>query len=127
MAAGEIPLFLGTYYHTVMNLKAKGTENLEVLLLEPVPVRLLSVYGIVTGAKNPSAATLFLEYLSGPEAQKMLDDIEPLKSSIYSQHSKLEQLVRGRKTSVIDWEYLDKMQSYMAQISEAYGFPTVTK
>jgi iron(III) transport system substrate-binding protein len=127
MAAGEIPLFLGTYYHTVMNLKAKGTENLEVLLLEPVPVRLLSVYGIVKGSKNLNAATLFLEYLSGPEAQKMLDDIEPLKSSIYSQHSKLEQLVRGRKTSVIDWEYLDKMQSYMAQISEAYGFPTVTK
>ena len=127
MAAGEFPLFLGTYYHTVMNQRSKGIQNIEFLLLEPVPVRLLSVYGIVKGSRSPHAAMLFFEYLSGPEAQKMLDDIEPLKSSIYSQHSKLEQLVRGRKTSVIDWEYLDKMQSYMAQISEAYGFPTVTK
>jgi len=127
MAAGEFPLFLGTYYHTVMNQRSKGMQDMEVLLLEPVPVRLLSVYGIVKGSRSPHAAMLFFEYLSGPEAQKILDNIEPLKSSIYSEHSKLEQLVRGRKTSVIDWEYLDKMQSYMAQISEAYGFPTVTK
>jgi iron(III) transport system substrate-binding protein len=127
MAAGEFPLFLGTYYHTVMNQRSKGMQNIEVLLLEPVPVRLLSVYGIIKGSRSPHAAMLFFEYLCGPDAQKILDDIEPLKSSIYSEHSKLEQFVRGRKTSVIDWEYLDKIQSYMAQISEAYGFPTVTK
>jgi iron(III) transport system substrate-binding protein len=127
LATGEFPLFLGTYYHTVMNQRAKGMQNLEVLLLEPVPVRLLSVYGLVKGSRSPHAAMLFFEYLSGREAQKILDDVEPLKSSIYSPHSKLEQLVRGRKTSVMDWEHIDKMQSYMAQISEAYGFPTVTK
>jgi hypothetical protein len=127
LATGEIPLFLGTYYHTVMNLRAKGMQNLEVLLLEPVPVRLLSVYGLVKGSRNPHAAMLFFEYLSGPEAQNILDEIEPLKSSIYSPHSKLQQLVRGKKVSVMDWEHIDKMGSYMKDISEAYGFPTVTK
>jgi ABC-type Fe3+ transport system substrate-binding protein len=127
LEAGEFPLFLGTYYHTVMNLRAKGMQNLAVVSLEPVPVRLLSVYGLVKGSSSPHAAMLFFEYLSGPEAQNILDEIEPLKSSIYSPHSKLQQLVRGKKVSVMDWEHIDKMGSYMKDISEAYGFPTVTK
>jgi iron(III) transport system substrate-binding protein len=127
MASGDFPLFMGTYYHSVIRLQTKGGEVLEALPLQPIPVRLLAVHGIVKGAKHPCAALLFLEYVSSAEAQKLLDELEPLKSSIYSPGAKLEQLVRGKKVSVVDWDHIEKMGTYMKQISQAYGFPVAAK
>jgi iron(III) transport system substrate-binding protein len=127
MASGDFPLFMGTYYHSVIRMQKKGADMLEPLPLQPVPVRLLAAHAIVKGSKHPHAALLFLEYIASPEAQKLLDELEPLKSSIYSPGAKLEQLVRGKKVSVVDWDHIDKMGTYMKQISEAYGFPIGTK
>ncbi|MGH7829574.1 MAG: ABC transporter substrate-binding protein, partial [Candidatus Binatia bacterium] len=123
LAAGEYPLFLGTYYHAAMRLKRRGAADLEVILLEPVPVRITETYGVVKGARHSRAALLFLEYATGSEGQRILDDVEPLKSSIFSPDSKLEQLVRGRKTSVIDWDHVEKQGDYMEQVFKAYGMP----
>jgi len=123
LAAGEYALHAATNYQSVMRLKAKGAADLETALLEPIPIRLDQVHGIVKGAKHPYAALLFLEYLGGPEAQKILDDIEPLQASIYFSGSKLEQLIRGKKTSVLDWDHYQKMGSYMEEIFAAFGFP----
>ena len=127
MAAGDFPLFMGTYYHSVVRMQKKGAEVLEPLPLQPIPVRLLAAHAVVKGAKHPHAALLFLEYISSAEVQKLLDEFEPLKSSIYSPGAKLEQLVRGKKVSVVDWDHIEKMGSYMKQISEAYGFPVGIK
>lgn len=127
MASGDFPLFMGTYYHSVVRLQTKGGEVLEALPLQPIPVRLLAVHGVVKGAKHPHAAVLFLEYVSSPEAQKLLDEFEPLKSSIYSPGSRLQQLVQGKRISVVDWDHIEKMGNYMKQISVAYGFPVAVK
>lgn len=127
IAAGEYPLFLGAYYHSVMRQKRREAQDLEVIVLEPIPVRLTETYGIAKGAKRSHAALLFLEYVMGAEGQKILDDIEPLKSSIYSPGSKLEQLVRGRKTSVINWEHIESQGEYIEQIFTAFGMPRVEK
>ena len=61
------------------------------------------------------------------EAQKLLDEFEPLKASIYSPGSRSQQLVHGKKVSVVDWDHIEKMGNYMKQISEAYGFPIAVK
>ena len=123
LAAGEYALHSATNYQAVMRLKKKGAPDLEVALVEPIPVRIFLTEGVVKGTRHPYAALLFLEYLGGPEAQKILDDVEPFESSIYFPGSKLEQLIRGKRTSVIDWEHHQKIGSYMKQISEAFGFP----
>ncbi|HWP60348.1 MAG TPA: extracellular solute-binding protein [Candidatus Acidoferrales bacterium] len=121
--AGEYALHSAAYYHTVIRLKQKGAENLEVVLPEPVPVRLNQPYGIVKGAKNRNAAMLFLEYICGAEGQRIIDDIEPQKSSIYFPGAKIAQLLRGKKLSVADWEHFDKMGSYTEEIFRAFGMP----
>lgn len=127
MAAGEYRLFLGVYYHGVMRARKKGAHDLEVAMVEPVPVRLTETHAIVKGAPRPNSAMLFLEYVAGAEGQKILWDIEPFKSSIYSPGSKTEELVRGKKTSILDWEHITKQHKYMEKIIAAYGFPREEK
>ena len=123
MAAGEYRLFIGTYYHGVMRMKKRGAQDLEVLILEPAPVRLTELHMIVKGARRPNSAMLFLEYVAGAEGQKIMWDVEPFKSSIYSPGSKTEELARGKKTSVGEWEHVMKQNDYMDKLAAAYGFP----
>ncbi len=125
MAAGEFSLALSSYHSVVMQ-KRRGGADLEVAFLEPIPARLSDIHGILKDARHPYAAMLFLEYAAGAEGQKILDETE-VKSSIYSPGTKLEQLVRGKKISVIDWSHLDKQASYEEAIVAAYGFPKATK
>jgi len=120
---GEYALHSSAYYHTVIRLKQKGAENLEVILPEPVPVRLNQPYGMVKGAKNRHAAMLFLEYICSAEGQRIIDEIEPQKSSIYFPGAKVEQLLRGKKLSVAGWDEFDKMGSYTEEIFQAFGMP----
>jgi ABC-type Fe3+ transport system substrate-binding protein len=127
MAVGEYRLFFGVYYHGVMRQKKKGSQDLEVVVLEPVPVRLTETHAIVKGARRPYSALLFFEYASGDEGQKILWEVEPFKSSIYSPGSKTEELVRGKKTSVMDWDHNAKQPGYMQKIGAAYGFPREEK
>ena len=127
MAAGEYRLFIGTYYHGVMRMKKRGAQDLEVLILEPAPVRLTELHMIVKGARRPNSAMLFLEYVAGAEGQKIMWDVEPFKSSIYSPGSKTEELARGKKTSVGEWEHVMKQNDYMEKLTAAYGFPREEK
>jgi ABC-type Fe3+ transport system substrate-binding protein len=127
MAAGEYRLFFGTYYHGVLRMKKRGAQDLEVLLLEPVPVRLTEIHTIVKGTRRPNAAMLFLEYAAGAEGQKIMWDVEPFKSSIYSPGSKTEELARGKKISLGDWEHGMKQPLYMEKLTAAFGFPREEK
>jgi ABC-type Fe3+ transport system substrate-binding protein len=127
MAAGEYRLFFGTYYHGIMRMKKKGAQDLEALIVEPVPVRPTETHAILKGTRRPAAAMLFMEYAASPEGQKILWEVEPFKSSIYSPGSKTEELVRGKKTSVADWDHIAKQQLYMEKITAAYGFPREEK
>ena len=127
MAAGEYRLFIGTYYHGIMRMKKKGAQDLEALIVEPVPVRPTETHAILKGARRPAAAMLFLEYAASAEGQKILWEIEPFKSSIYVAGSKTEELVRGKKTSVADWDHIVKQNVYMEKITAAYGFPREEK
>jgi len=127
MSAGEYRLFFGTYYHGVMRMKKRGAQDLEVLLIEPVPVRLTETHTIVKGTRRPNAAMLFLEYVASPEGQRIMWDVEPFKSSIYSPGSKTEELARGKKISLGDWDHGMKQQVYMEKLTAAFGFPREDK
>jgi len=122
MASGEHALHQLLYWHNVAEFKTKA-KNIDYVLIDPVPVRLTEPYGIAKGSQHPYSAMLFLEFLSSAEGQKIIDDIEPLKSSMFFPGAKVEQAIRGRKVSLIDWKQLDEVAGIMQEIIAAYGFP----
>jgi hypothetical protein len=64
-----------------------------------------------------------MEFMAGPEGQKLIDEHEPLTASVYSKGSATEQAVRGKKLSVVSWEDNARMEQWIGKLVEAYGFP----
>ena len=124
MAAGEYPLFAGVNYHSTMRaMKKNPMGNLQMKLVEPVPVRVSATEGIINNARNPYTALLWLEFEGSPEGQEVIDKHEPLKSSLYSRGSSVENLISGKKLSVLDWDHFANSPEWMGKIVEAFGFP----
>jgi iron(III) transport system substrate-binding protein len=125
LAAGEIPLYLfGANYASVIRAQRKDTlAVIQYTVLEPVPLRIGVEQAILATSRNPHAALLWIEFMAGPEGQKLIDEHEPLTASVYSKGSATEQAVRGKKLSVVSWENNEKMEQWIAKLVEAYGFP----
>ena len=124
VVSGETPLFLGPTYSIVRRHQNKDPlGTIQFTILEPVPVRSSGEQGILASAKNPFAALLWLEFMAGAEAQKLLDQHEPMVASLYTKGSAVEQELRGKKLSVISWENNLKMDEWLAKLVEASGFP----
>jgi ABC-type Fe3+ transport system substrate-binding protein len=125
LAAGEIPLYLfGANYGSVTRAQRKDPLGIvQFITLEPVPVRIGVEQAILETSQNRHAALLWLEFLAGEEAQKLLDQYEPLTASVYSRGSAAEQALRGKKLSVVSWENNENMEQWIAKLVEAYGFP----
>lgn len=77
----------------------------------------------MAGAKRFNAALLWLEWMASPEAQKLIDEHEPLASSIYVRGGTVERETRGKRISEVSWELLQNMGDMEAKVFEAYGFP----
>lgn len=122
MAAGEYAIHSMMYYHSIKNTQRKGPD-LEVAFVDPIPLRITGFLAPMKASKNLHAALLFLEYVAGPEGQKLLDELEPVKSSFYAPNSETARVIRGKNVSIADWEWIDKIDSYMEQIIKAFGFP----
>jgi len=122
MVSGEYSLNQLTNYHACVRAQQRDPRKVLVCkLIEPIPVRLSVEQAIIKNAPRPYGAILFLEFLASPEAQKILDDIEPLKSSVYAPDSELEKVTRGKKVAVMDtYEHSDR---WVKMTVEAFGFP----
>jgi ABC-type Fe3+ transport system substrate-binding protein len=128
IAAGEYQLHSGINYHSTMRAMEKDkTGCLALKIIEPVPVRLSEAQMIVDTAKHPHAGLLWLEFLTGPEAQAIIDKYEPLKSSIYAPGSAVEKVIRGKKIWLKDWKDYDKGPDWMGMAVKAFGFPKAGK
>jgi hypothetical protein len=128
IATGEHTLHSGTNYHSAVRAAQKDRSGcLQPKVIEPIPMRLQEPEMIVDKAQNIYAGLLWLEFLASPAAQKILDDHEPLKSSIYAPGSALEKLARGRKVWLADWKSYPHSPRWMAMAVEAFGFPKVDK
>ena len=127
LAAGEIPLYLfGANYASVLRAQRKDTLGvIQYTVLEPVPLRISVEQAILATSRNPHAALLWMEFMAGPEGQKLIDEHEPLTASVYSKGSATEQAVLGKKLSVVSWEDNARMEQWIGKLVEAYGFPKV--
>ncbi|MGH7848613.1 MAG: ABC transporter substrate-binding protein [Candidatus Binatia bacterium] len=124
MIAGEIPLFIGPNFHTVKRAQSKDRAGrLQYVVLEPVPLRLAGQVGIQAGVQHPHAALLWLEWMASPEAQRLIDEHEPLASSVYVRGGFVERELVGKELSLLGWEDRAKAGDWEKKIFEAYGFP----
>jgi iron(III) transport system substrate-binding protein len=124
IAAGEFALHQLTNYHSCMRVRKKDPQKLLVCkVIEPIPVRPLIAQAVVNNAPHPHSALLFLEFLASPEAQRIMDENEPHRSSMYVPGSELEKIVRGKKVAVVDTENIHLVSKWMKMIVGAFGFP----
>jgi iron(III) transport system substrate-binding protein len=125
---GEFPLFLGPNFGAAKRAQARDPKKvLGIKILEPVPLRLHEGYGVLQTAKNPYAGLLWLEFEATPEGQKIMDKYWPFGASVFSPGSAQEELTRGKKLSVVDWDQYKQLDNYLQKIVAAYGFPQVQK
>jgi iron(III) transport system substrate-binding protein len=128
LAAGEYAIFAAVNYHSTMGVARKDpTGNLQVKVVEPVPVRLSATEGVLKSAPHPHAGLLWLEFQASPEGQKVIDEYEPVKSSVYSPGSAVEKLVRGKKLATLDWKDYAESGDLVEKIVAAFGFPKPDK
>ena len=124
IVGGEVPLFLGANYTAVSRAQRKDPMGrLRYAVPEPVPVRFALPEAIMSGSKRSNAALLWLEWMASAEAQKLIDEHEPLASSIYVQGGSVERETRGKRISEVTWEYVHSMGDMEAKVFESYGFP----
>jgi iron(III) transport system substrate-binding protein len=105
--AGEQGLLHLAYYHSCMrSAKKDPTGSLVCRVIEPVPARLQEFAALASNGPHPDAGLLWIEFQSSPEGQAIIDEFEPLNSSIYASDSALAKITRGKKLSVNNWETL---------------------
>jgi iron(III) transport system substrate-binding protein len=124
IVAGEVPIMIGPNFTAVKRAQSKDRLGvLKYVSLQPVPVRLVVEEGIHAASQHPHAALLWLEWMTSPEAQKLADEYEPLASSVHVLGGAVEQELKGKKLSVVSWEYHQNIEKWQGQVFEAYGFP----
>ena len=123
ISVGEYQMHQLTNYHSCVRAASKDkTKALGCKVVEPVPVRLQEPAFIFKNAANPNAALLFIEHQASPEGQKVLDEDEPMKSSVFS-NGEVSKALKGKKVSLNDFRTYAKTESWMKMVLEAYGFP----
>jgi ABC-type Fe3+ transport system substrate-binding protein len=128
VVAGEHALLYGPHFDSVLRAKDRDkADSLAYKLVEPLPIRLNEVHGIVGTAEHPHAALLWLEFLASSDGQKVLDEEGPNKGSVFVPGTVQEHAVRGKKLSVLDWSHFNKTPDYQKKLAEAYGFPRAEK
>jgi len=127
LVAGEYALFLGPNFGAVKRSQTKDpTGAIGYKIPEPIPVRLHEANGVLANAEYPYAGLLWLELQASPEGQKIMDDHWPFGASVFTPRSAQEDLTRGKKLSIIDWNHYTKLDDYLQKIVEAMGFPKAT-
>ena len=125
---GEQDLHGGIYWFTAMRaIREDRTDTIGMKIIEPVGAWYSEIQAVLEGGQNPYTALLWLEFEASPEAQKIVDEVEPLKSSVYAPGSEAEKVLRGRKVSIASWEVQKNFPAWSEMITEAYGFPKASK
>lgn len=124
MVNGEYSLFLVSHYHScVRRGESDPTKSLVCQIIEPVPVRIVEPDAVANKAPHPHSALLWLEFVASPVGQRIIDEHQPLKSSIHAPGSELEKVIKGRKVAMLDWDNFANAEVWMKRIYEAFGFP----
>ena len=121
---GEQTMVFGPNLGALKRAQEKDAAGvLGIKIVEPVPIRLHEGNGVLNTADYPYSGLLWLEFTASPEGLKIMDEYWPLGASVLSPGSVQEQLARGKKLSIIDWNHYGKLNEYLNKIVEGMGFP----
>ena len=127
IATGEQALHQMTFYNSCVDAARKDpTKSLMCKIIEPAPVWLRENQFVLKSAPHRHAALLFIEHMASREGQKILDDYEPLKSSLYTD-GEVARLIKGKKVSINDHRTFLNTPNWMKLVVDAYGFPRADK
>jgi ABC-type Fe3+ transport system substrate-binding protein len=122
LSTGEHGVYLGANLTGTKRFMSKDvTGALRYKIVEPIPIRIGDHEAVFEKADSPYAALLWLEFVSSPQAQKLIE--AGYKGSIFSPGTTAFQVARAKKVSLVDWRHYTKMQEYLRLVVEAYGFP----
>jgi len=122
LSTGEHGVYLGANLTGTKRFMSKDVAGaLGYKMVEPIPVRIGDHEAVFHKADSPYGALLWLEFVSSPEAQKLIES--GYKGSIFSPGTTAFQVARAKKISLVDWRHYTKMQEYLRLVVEAYGFP----
>ncbi len=110
----------------VKDAEAAGNPVVAVKYIEPIPIRLTELSGVMNFAEHPHAGLLWLEYLASEEVQALWDKLAPPQTSIFSPYdspTSMKSATAGKETSVIDWTHIRDYPGYIDGIIDAEGFP----
>ncbi len=99
MAAGDIAIIGGTYYHSVKLVKDKGAP-IDVVFPDPVPVS-LDFEGIAKASSHPNAAKLFLGWMA-TEGEKSYDKVTGRGLPFAGYQTGVASLIAGKQLSIFD-------------------------
>jgi iron(III) transport system substrate-binding protein len=122
MAAGEYAMLLGANLNSTKRAMDKDRAGvLAYKVVEPVPIRIANPEAIYIKSPAPYASLLWLEFISGSEAQKIID--RDSKGSVFFPGTTPYQLTQGKKVSLVAWEHAPQLEELQRKVFEAYGFP----
>jgi ABC-type Fe3+ transport system substrate-binding protein len=122
LSTGEHAVYLGANLTGTKRFMSKDAAGaLAYKIVEPIPLRIGDHEAVFEKADSPYAALLWLEFVSSPEAQTLIET--GYKGSLFSPGTTAFQMARTKKVSLVDWRHYTKMQEYLRLVVEAYGFP----
>lgn len=122
MAVGEYPMLLGANLNSTKRAIDKDrTGVLAYKVVEPVPIRIAEHEAVFDKAASPYAGLLWLEFVAGPETQKIIN--RDHKGSVFFPGTTPHQLTQGKKVTLIGWEHAPQLEELQKKVFEAYGFP----
>lgn len=122
VAAGLTPVHAFCQYDAAYKVQQRERqEALEIVLPEPIPVRLSEALGVQKDAEHPNAALLFLDFMASAEGQEVLN--LDYKTSIYAPGSLNSEIIEGKETSVSTIEHFATQGDWNSKIVETFGFP----
>ena len=123
LMTGEQTLYHLPYYHSCIREKRKDvSKSMECKIIEPVPIRIQEMTGILESSPYPHAALLWMEFQISPAGQAIIETVEP-KSSPYIPGSEAAKVTRGKKLWVNNWETFQNSAKWQQMVAEAFGFP----
>lgn len=123
MAAGEFAVGVVNHYHSPLRVQ-EDAPHIQVVLAEPIPVRLTQQLGVNGATEMPATAILFMEHVAGLEVQELFNEAGPMQGSIFVEGSATAELTDGKEIAFVGWEDMAALEELQQRIFGAWGFPT---
>lgn len=124
LAAGEHPYFFLPHYASALRVQKEIPDKIGFKMLDPVPVHLGEIYGILKDAEHPASALLFYEYMASQEAQDTIREMHPEYSSIFADKAGNDAVLDGNEPAITGWDVMSQMVEWENEIVDSWGFPT---